>query len=170
MASSPTKSSGGSLDFQLNHVGNIINIVLTLPVATTYESVRVYTTDQVIPVKTTIDLKSANLTQKVDPKNMSDGLTLSLKNIKTTKANEDVVVWMVFPVASETSKYLKVRVKDIDDNVYVADIYTSSNNLAAVNFNRGKVRNLKASPVLGNGVQSGIEDWEVDEEIFGEAD
>lgn len=167
MGASPTPVENGALTFDLGHLGNIIELSLTLPEAKTYTSLDVYTSSEIIPVKVNFNLKDSNLPQT--SVEYSNRLSLGLKNIKTTSANQVVTVWMAFPVVSDAEKTLKAVVKDSQGYVYVADIYTSTGNPATVNFNRNKKRTLKASPVLTDGFTGGIEDWQKGEEIAGVA-
>ena len=157
LASAPMTAQNGALDFNLGHLGNIIELALTLPVATTYTSLAVYTNSEIFPVNVTFNLQSSDLKQT--NVKYANHLSLGLENITTTTANQVVTVWMVFPVASDTAKTLTAVVTDIHGRLYVADVYTSTGNPATVNFNRNKKRTLKASPVLTDGSKSVVEGW-----------
>ena len=69
--------------------------------------------------------------------------------------------------ASTKGKTLYAYWKDADGNIvtdangrlYAANVFTSSDNVATVNFNRNKKRTLKASPVLTDGSISTVEGW-----------
>lgn len=157
LASAPMTAVDGALKFSLGHLGNIIELALTLPVATTYTLLDIYTNSEIFPVNVTFNLQSSDLKQT--NVKYANHLSLGLENITTTTANQVVTVWMVFPVASDTAKTMTAVVTDIHGRLYVADVYTSTGNPATVNFNRNKKRTLKASPVLTDGSKSVVEGW-----------
>ena len=157
LASAPMTAIGDALDFSLVHLGNMVELALTLPVAATYTSLDIYANSEIFPVNVTFNLHSSDLKQT--NLKYANHLSLGLKNITTTTANQVVTVWMVFPVASDTAKTLTAVVTDINGRLYVADVYTSTGNPATVNFNRNKKRTLKASPVLTDGSKSVVEGW-----------
>lgn len=157
LAAAPSTAKDGALDFSLGHLANIIQITLTMPVAATYTSLSVYTDSEIFPVNVTYNLHSSDLKQT--NVKYANHLSMGLKNITTTTANQVVTVWMVFPVVSDKSKALKVVVTDANGRLYAANVYTSTNNVATVNFNRNKARTLKASPVLTDGSISTVEGW-----------
>ena len=167
MACVPTTVVDGSLTFQMKHMGTLTELALTLPTPATYTSVDIYTSAEILPVKVSFDLQSTELTQK--DLEYSNHYTIKLDNIKTTSANEVVKVWFATPVVVDANKTLKAVVRDSQGSVYVADIITSSGVKATVNFKRANKRTLNAAPVLTDGVQAGIEDWEIGEEILGSA-
>lgn len=157
LASAPMKAVNGVLDFSLGHLANIIEVALTMPVAATYTSLSVYTDSEIFPVNVTYNLHSSDLKQT--NVKYANYLSMGLKNITTTSANQVVTVWMVFPVSSDKTKTLKVVVTDANGRLYAANVFTSSDNVATVNFNRNKKRTLKASPVLTDGSISTVEGW-----------
>lgn len=168
MAAPPTIAENNSLTFNVKHLGTVTELTLTMPEATTYTSLDIYTSDKIFPVEVTFDLSSADLLQKNIK--YSNHYSIELKNITTTTENEVVTVWFTTPVVVDKAKTLKVVVKDEKGNLYADDIRgVSSGNVAVVNFPRASKRSLKASPVQTTGIQAGIEDWEIGEEILGSA-
>lgn len=165
MASPPVDVVDGGLTFQMKHLCTLTELTLTLPVVATYTSVDIYTSDEILPVEVAFNLKSAELTQTNIE--YSNHYTVKLNNVKTTTKNEDVTVWFATPVVVDADKTLKAVVKDSQGYVYVADIITSSGNIATVNFKRANKRTLKASPILTDGFQGGIEDWVNDGQDYG---
>lgn len=157
LASAPMKAVDGALDFSLGHLANITELALTMPVPATYTSLSVYTDSEIFPVNVTYNLHSSDLKQT--NVKYANHLSLGLKNITTTSANQVVTVWIVFPVVADTSKALKVVVTDANGRLYAADVCTTAGGRATVYFNRNKKRTLKASPVLTDGSISTVEGW-----------
>jgi hypothetical protein len=75
---------------------------------------------------------------------------------------------------SQPTKTLKVIIKDSEGYVYVGDVSrlnpdkTTGSYDFFLDLKTGGYQ-LKASPVLTDGVSAGIEDWEIGEEILGSA-
>lgn len=165
MASAPVTVTDGSLYFSMGHRGTLTELALTLPQAGTYTSVDMYTSGDILPIEVTFDLQSEQLTQTNIK--CSDHYTLKLNNVTTTAANEVVTVWFVTPSVVDKTKTLKVVVKDSQGYVYVSDILTSKDAIATVNFPAKSKRTLKASPVMADGFNGGIEDWQNDGQDYG---
>lgn len=164
-ACAPISTDGKLLSFNLAHLGNLMKLTLTLPEATSYTSFAVYTDAKVLPVKKNINLQTGTVTETVTE--LSDRLTVELKNVTTTKANEEVVVWIAFPSVSEAEHPLKVVVYDRYGFAYVANILNAQGAQAYASFTANKWQRRFAAPVLGDGFQSGISGWESDGTDYG---
>ena len=165
-AAPPATVENGQLSFSLSHMGNVLILHLTMPVATTYTSATIYTDAEVIPVEKTINLQDASLTQTTTM--LSDHLTIGLENITTTTEDEEVTLWVAFPSMSASDHTLKVVVYDTTGVAYTADItrndYTT---LATAKFSANGYQNRYASPTLNSGFNIGIHDWGDGEVIEG---
>lgn len=167
LMSTPSEVVNGGLTFQMNNVGALLLLTLTMPEAKKYTSLDLYADSEIIPVNKTYNILSDELPEKVNA--YRNRLHVDLQDISTVSANQDIVLWVAFPVMSQAEKTLKAVVKDSQGYTYVGDIYRSNGNPFYLNLSRNKGYRLKASPVLTDGVSAGIEDWEIGEEILGSA-
>lgn len=165
LASGPVKVENGSLTFPLMHVGSVLRLTLTLPKATTYTSLTVYTDAKVLPVKKTINLQDAE--NKEEVVELSDRITLNLKNVKTTTTNEEAVFWLGFPSVSQGTHPLKVVIYDKYGFTYVGDIFKNDDTPAFASFTKNKHQKRKASPVLTEGFNFGLDGWGNDGTDYG---
>ena len=169
MISNPTTVENGQLVFSMKHVGCMFQLNLTMPEAKTYSSLDLYADSEIIPVK-----KYFNILKSGAPSEIlacSSHLSVVLKNVQTTSANEKIVLWVAFPTMNQPAKTLKVVVKDSQGYVYVGDVSrlnpdkTTGSYDFFLNLNTGGYQ-LKASPVLTDGFTGGIEDWIKDENVY----
>ena len=171
MIANPTAVENGALTFSMKHVGCLLFLNLTLPEAKTYTSLELYADSEIIPVEKYYNILETDAPETVAT--YSNHLSVGLKNIKTTSANQQVALWVAFPVMNQATKTLKAVVKDSQGYVYVGDVTRTSEANGSYNFylatGRNKAYQLKASPVQTDGFTGGIEDWQKGEEIAGVA-
>lgn len=167
--SSPKQVSNGGLNFQMDLMGCIMRLYITLPKAATYTSLELYADSEVIPVKKSFNILHKDVEEKVE--SYSNRLKIGLKNFKTTTANQEVVVWAVFPSMAQSSKTLKAVLKDSQGYVYVGDVSRVNIKDGSYDFylntKRSSAYRLKASPVQTDGFSGGIEDWVNDGQDYG---
>lgn len=156
-ASTPSSTEENLLLFNMNNIGNVLKLTLTMPTPATYTSVTVYTDAEVIPVKKTLNLKDGLLTQTVVE--LSDRLTIGLENVKTTTANEEVVVYMSFPSVSEGTHPIKLVAYDSEGFAYPSDITKSTGELAYAQFSVNGFQRRFATPTLKEGFNINLGDW-----------
>lgn len=164
-ASVPASTEGNLLVFNLNNVGNVLKLTLTFPTPGTYTSVTVYTDAPVIPVKKTINLKDGFLTQKTIE--LSDSLTIGLKNVTTTIANEEVVVYMSFPSVSQGTHPIKLVAYDSQGFPYYSDITKQNGDAAYAQFSVNGFQRRFATPTLKPGFNLNVGGWGSDDEDHG---
>lgn len=165
LAAAPTPVENGALDFTLMHIGTVMNLNLIFSRPETYTSATVYTDAKVFPVRKTVNLQDSELAQTV--LELSDSLTIRLKNVTTTHAGDTVPVWLVFPSVNEPNYPLKVVVVDADGYKYTSDIRKKDETAATADFNMHKFQRRYANPVLDEGVHSGIGGWGSDGKDYG---
>jgi translation elongation factor EF-4 len=153
----------------MNLMGCIMRLYLTLPKAATYTSLELYADSEIIPVKKTFNILHEDTEESVAV--YSNRLKIGLENFTTTSANQEVLVWAVFPTMNESTKTLKAVVKDSQGYVYVGDVTRVNMKDGSYNFymatKRSSAYRLNASPVLTDGFQGGIEDWINDGNDYG---
>lgn len=159
-AAPPATVTSGALSFSLSHLGALLKLTMTFPTPATYTALTIYTDAEVLPVKKTVDLTGTALIQK--PVYLSDGLTVQLKNVQTTVADEEVTVWIAFPSVSEGSHPLKVVVYDEDGFAYTSDIKKNTGEAAYASFTANKWQRRFAVPTLDESFNVKIGDWEDD--------
>lgn len=159
----PSTASNSGLIFNLSHMGAVFILNLTLPEDKIYTSLYIYADSEVIPVKKTFNLLEIGVPEDVTLNR--NHLKIDLKNI-TTEASTEVVVYVAFPSVAQETKMLKAVVTDSQGYKYVGDISRVSMKDGSYNFYlnvaKGKYYRLKASPVLTDGFNGGIEDWVTD--------
>ncbi len=166
-ASIPTKKEDEALTLQFGHVGAVLNVSLTLPVATTYASMTIFTTNgaKVLPVKKEFNLETTlinNTNVSIDETvtEYSDRLTLNLKNVTTLEPNEVVDLCMAFPSFSAEGVYLGVVVYDVFGFKYSANLLRVDNGThAEAKFSKNRYQRRKASPVLNENFNFGVSNW-----------
>lgn len=161
----PTIVENNQLFFNLVHVGSILNLKLIMSEPNTYSSVTVFTEGKVIPIKKTVNLQDNELTQTVIE--YSDRVSIGLKNIKTTSANDTIHVWMAFPSMAQSSYPLKVAVYDSEGFPYVANITKLNGDQAYASFTKHKWQERKAHPVLKEGFNINVGGWGNNNEDYG---
>ena len=157
LACAPTTVVNGFVNFSLSHVGSILKLTLTLPEATTYTSLSVFTGAKVLPVRKTINLQDTDVAETVTE--WSDRVKLDLENITTTGANQEVVFWMAFPSVDASSHALQVVIYDENGRPYVGNVLQESGEQAKADFWRNYYQRRFASPVLTEGFLFGMEGW-----------
>ena len=166
-ASIPAKREDEALTLQFGHVGAVLNVSLTLPVATTYASMTIFTTNgaKVLPVKKEFNLETTEINGSVvsideTVTEYSDRLTLNLKNVTTSEPNEVVDLCMAFPSFSADGVYLGVVVYDIFGFKYSANLLRVDDGThAKAIFSRNRYQKRKASPVLDENFNFGKNNW-----------
>ena len=164
-ASAPVQVANGVLAFNLQHAGVVQRLTLTMPVAKNWSSVSVYSDTEVFPVKSTLNLQETGGPQTAI--SYSDRISIELNDVKTTQANQNIVVWLVFPVTTASTHPLKVMVRDSEGYAYVANVTKNDGTQALASFNKGTIQLRKASPTLQSGMNSGISGWEDSDEDYG---
>lgn len=157
LAAAPTSNEGNSLEFNLHNMGNVMKLTLTFPAPGTYTSVTVYTDAPVIPVRKTVNLKQGALTQT--PVELSDRLTIDLKNVTTTTANEEVVVYVSFPAISQGTYPIKLVAYDSQGFAYTSTITKQNGDVAYAQFSVNGYQRRFATPTLKVGFNLTIGDW-----------
>lgn len=169
VSSQPVSTDGNTLHFEMKHAGSFLKLELTMPKARIWSSLSVFTDGDVLPTEKNINLLSASLEQTVV--SYSDRITIGLKNIETTTSNENIVVWIAFPSVSEASHPLYVCVRDSEGYAYIDNLVKRNSDgtetQAYASFTANKWQRRYASPVLQQGMNSGISDWEKSDKDYG---
>lgn len=115
-ATEPT--STGSVNLAMKHMGSLLNLILTMPVATSYTDVVVETEVEgdYFPTTGTIDLTAA--TPAITPKTYAHSIHLGLSNVSTASANQTISLLMMMVPANMQDKDLLVTVTDADGKTY----------------------------------------------------
>lgn len=155
------------LIFHLRHQGTIMVLTLTMPEAGNYTSLTVYTTEKILPVKKTINLAASFSENRLpySTVDLSDRLSVGLKNMSTTVENEEMTVWMVFPSVDADTNPLNVAVFDEDGRAFTGTVKKSDNTDAYASFKAHKIHlryaTLEYNPNFTLGVTSvTLEQWQ----------
>lgn len=115
-AAEPT--STGSVNLAMKHMGSLLNLILTMPVAASYSNVVVETETEgeFFPTTGTIDLTSA--APAITPKTYAHSIHLGLTNVSTAAANQTISLLMMMAPANMQDKDLLVTVTDTEGKTY----------------------------------------------------
>lgn len=127
MAAAAVSPKNGNVTFVFKHLGALIQLKLTLPQATTLKSVALTAADDVFSVKGKVDIMASTL--GIEPVASANELTLTLKDVATTEANQVVTLYMMIPPTDMSGKTLKAVLRSDKGNVEV--------DLASKNFKAG---------------------------------
>ena len=145
MAAAAASPKNGNVTFAFKHLGALIQLKLTLPQATTLKSVTLTAADDVFSVKGKVDIMASTLC--IEPVTSANELTLTLKDVATTEANQVVTLYMMIPPANLSEQTLKAVVT-------TADKGTMEMALESKNFQAGKAYGL--SGVMESGYRDGV--------------
>lgn len=148
-ASTPTIAIDTLLNFNIKHQGNIMKLVLKMPLPKKYTSLSVFTDEEVLPVQKTIDLTDEELPHTTVK--LSNRLMVKLNNVETTVPDEEMEVWIAFPYSQPVGEHpLKVVVMDEEGNAYVGNVvrYDDKTTPANASFSRNMNQERYAAPVL----------------------
>lgn len=115
-ATEPT--STGSVNLAMKHMGSLLNLILTMPVAASYSDVVVETEVEgdYFPITGTIDLTST--APAITPKTYAHSIHLGLSNVSTAAANQTISLLMMMAPANMQDKNLLVTVTDAEGKTY----------------------------------------------------
>lgn len=148
MAAIPATPKNGNVSFAFKHLGALVQLKLTVPQATTLNSVTLTTENDAFAVNGTVDVmaSASSITSVTSAKEV----TLELKELATTEANQVVTLYMMLPPVDLSAKTLKAVVNTSNGTEEVT--------LGSKNFQAGKAYALSGSlkgpnggVVVGNG-------------------
>ncbi|MBR5593838.1 MAG: fimbrillin family protein [Bacteroidaceae bacterium] len=130
MAASVATPSNGVVAFDMQHLGCLVQLKITMPEKKTLSSVTLSADEEIFVEKGYIDLSVA--TPSIVPTQTTSSLKLDLKNVTTTAANEDVVINFMMAPVDMSGKTLTIRNGNAEAKVN------------AKNFEKGKAYQLVA--------------------------
>ena len=147
MAAAAASPKNGNVTFAFKHLGALIQLKLTLPQATTLKSVTLTAADDVFSVKGKVDIMASTLC--IEPVTSANELTLTLKDVATTEANQVVTLYMMIPPTDMSGKALKAVLRSDKGNMEV--------DLASKNFKAGSAYALSGTiESTSTGYQDGV--------------
>lgn len=135
MAAAPSTPNNGSVNFAFKHLGALIQLKLTFPQAATLNSVTLTTDSEAFAVQGKVDIMAGTL--GIQSVTSSKNMTLEVKNVSTTEANQVVTLYMMIPPVHLSGKTFKAVVKT---NVSTEEVV-----LDGKNFQAGKAYALSGS-------------------------
>ncbi len=137
MAASVTTPSNGAVAFDMQHLGCLIQLTITVPEPSVLKRV-VLDSEENFTLAGTIDLSSA--APAISATSQSKSFTIILNDVTTDELDEVVTIYFMMPPVDLSSKSLKVIVEK--DNYYYQEIA-----LTGKNFEAGKAYKLSANMV-----------------------
>ena len=116
MAASVSTPSNGKVAFDMQHLGCLVQLKITVPNAGTLSSVTLTADEEVFVEKGYIDL-TATAPSIISPQTASS-LNVDLKDVATTATSEVVTVYFMMAPVDMTGKTLTVKVGDIVGTVF----------------------------------------------------
>lgn len=106
--SEPTEATEtNTAAFELNHIGTILRLKLTMPEAGTWQELSLSTEEEAFTTSATIDL----FTRKLSDATLSNSVTLNMNNIATTADDNTLTAWIMLSPIDLTGKTVSVSVK-----------------------------------------------------------
>ena len=137
MAASVTTPENGAVAFDMQHLGALVQLTITVPEPSTLSRISLESEENFIETGT-IDLSSH--TPAIQKKYGSNSFKIYLSNITTTKADEEVVIYFMMAPIDLSDKSLKAII--VKDNSYYQEV-----ELTGKNFEAGKAYRLTADMV-----------------------
>lgn len=121
----------GKTQFTFKHLGAFLYLELTMPEATTYTSVSLYSRKQVFPLRQQLNLSSGQ--PKIIDLEISNEFTLNLQNISLSSKGEKLIVAMFLPTVTLSGEKIYVTATDASGKQYC-----STETAAITNLEPGK--------------------------------
>ena len=131
MAASVATPSNGAVAFDMQHLGCLVQLKITVPYAGTLSTVTLSSDEKVFVEKGYIDLTAT--TPSIISTQAANSLNIDLKDIITTTTNEVVTVYFMMAPVDMLGKILTVRVGSLEGT------------MEAKNFKYGKAYQLSTS-------------------------
>lgn len=131
MAAGVSTPSNGKVAFDMQHLGCLVQLKITIPNTGTLSSVTLSSDEEIFVEKGYIDLSAT--TPSIVPTQTTSSLNLDLKDVVTTVTNETVIIYFMMAPVDMTGKTLAIKVGDIVGIV------------EANNFEKGKAYQLKTT-------------------------
>ena len=127
MVASPSAPKGGSVNFSFKHLGALVQLKLTMPVASTLNKVTLSAEEEVFLLNGQVDIMSDNVLIESD--GLSREVSLGVQGVSTTEEGQTVTLYMMLPPCQLAGKTITVTACDNSSNVYTASM--SGKNLIA---------------------------------------
>ena len=134
MAAGVSTPENGAVAFDMQHLGALVQLTLTIPEPSTLKKVALSSATEFTETGT-IDLTAENPT--ISTKSQSNTLEIVLKDVNTTEPNENVIVYFMTAPVDFTHSELTVTVHCIDDTIIEGKI-------TGKNLQAGKAYRLSA--------------------------
>lgn len=159
LASVPTRVENGSVTFSMMHVGCLVWLNLTMPIATNFSTISISSNQKVFKTAVYMDIQDENLPLTTAAE--SDHVVLNLKNVTVDSSKLLQAFMMVAPTDLGDAEY---RISAVDDagRVYQADLSTGYNKV----FGKGAKKKITATLTLVS--EPGTGKITTGEDIFGE--
>lgn len=118
MAAIPAVPKNGSVNFAFKHLGALVQLKLTMPEPTTIHSISIVTESEAFSLKGKMNIMASNpcIASTITSKNLS----LQVKDVVTTEANQVVTLYLMLPPADLSSQKLKAVVSTSQGSKEVA--------------------------------------------------
>lgn len=118
MAAIPAVPKNGSVNFAFKHLGALVQLKLTMPEPTTIHSISLVTESEAFSLKGKMNIMASNpcIASTITSKNLS----LQVKDVVTTEANQVVTLYLMLPPADLSSQKLKAVVSTSQGSKEVA--------------------------------------------------
>ena len=116
MATNATNAVNGELVFQFKHVNSVVQLNLTVPVATSFNTLTVRCDEEIFAKVANLDLSGSEYVYSIhEPANQ---MTLALTDVASTEANKVLTFYMMLPPVDMAGKSVYVVLRSEDNKVY----------------------------------------------------
>ena len=117
MVATPTAPEYGSAHFMFKHLSALVQLKITVPQPATFTSVKLVTDTKAFAVEGTVDIMAD--APSITPVTSSKEFVLNLQDVATTKENEVVTFYFMFPPADLSERTLKAVLVSDKGNVEI---------------------------------------------------
>lgn len=125
LASNAITPTNGNLSFTLNHMGSILILKLKVPEPTKFTKCELSSVKEVFTTEATMDISGS--TPALISKTKSKSIALQLNNVKTTEADENLILSMMVYPTDLSKETLIVSLEKSDGTVISATIDNPKN-------------------------------------------
>lgn len=146
MAAPSSIAEEGKVTFDFQHLGTLLQLNLKLPAAGNILSMSLMADEDIFVKKGVVDLSKYR--PKIQPLELDSCVTLDLTNIKTTKDNEEVVLYMMMAPIDMTGKTYTLQMINESGKMSIVK-------LKGQNFEAGKTYAISAElPIFESGLMN----------------
>lgn len=145
MAANASTPENGKASFLFKHLNSVLQLKLTMPIATSFQSLTLTTGQDLFATSCELNLLSTETTTSIWKKR--NNITLDLENIQTTSPNQDITLYLMLAPVDLSGQTLFAEILDTNGNSYAATF-------EGKNMERGKAYSYSAAAKVSESVNN----------------